>query len=100
MKTLSKLSKLTNAEKIEILEEAKRRIQENPSGICWVLGDIIDEKYNIEEMYYNKLQKIFGMKRIEAMANFNARNIGLSWWRICDIENRIKYIDHLISKLK
>lgn len=100
MKTLSKLSELTNAEKIEILEEARRRIQEKPSFICCVLGDILDEKFNIEEMDYSKVQKIFGMNRTEAMENFNARNISLSWWSTFDVESRIKYIDHLISKLK
>lgn len=97
---MKKLSKLTKEEKIEILEEARRRIQEKPLFICYVLDDILDEKFNIAEVDYSKVQKIFGMNRKEAIDNFNARNISVSWWSPYDIENRINYIDYLISKLQ
>lgn len=99
MKTLLKLTK---QEKIEILEEAKRRIQENSDFICTLIGDIIFEKHSRTKSCL-QVQKKFGMNINEAKNNFNAKSEKLpysAWWDYDNQKDRIKYIDHLISKLK
>jgi hypothetical protein len=102
--------KLTNKLQIEVLEEAKKRIEEQRTKffLCPLLRDIV----------YNKTKKsispelvfeFFTFENAEKYSNAHKRcwelGLGKFWWDIkasgrYDRENRIKFIDWMISKLK
>jgi hypothetical protein len=93
---------LSNKEQIEVLENVKKRVLEERNeleGLCLYLKwELRNARIGNELRRYIPL---FTFENAVKNANANMPRSGAYWWthRPYDIENRIKFLDWMISQL-
>ena len=108
---------MTNKKQIEILEEVKSKITESKKGLCWLIFHELSIKYNVCRSEYPTPIESDIIKHIPLFTQRNAIKYAngqqrVFWWHFhtyeqesnpnkeYDSDNRIKFVDWMISELK
>ena len=104
-------STLTKEEQIKILEKVLDKLYTNNKkyGLCYIIRFILRYEFYIRD-YVIKIPKYIPLfTRENAIEHANARSNRLFWWTVgysyddhgeYDLDNRIKFIEWMISELK